>query len=195
AIVLAGGLSSRMGQSKPLLQWGKQTVIEAIAQRLLPLRLADTVIVLGYRAGDVQRVLRNSGVRTVYNPAFASGEMLSSLKAGINALDNSISACLVFLGDQPQINARIVHDVLLAYAEGKGTIVAPSFNMRRGHPILIDRRYWREILDLPDGGAPRDVINAYSDQTAYVTTKDDSILRDMDTPEEYQQALKRAGLI
>ena len=194
AIVLAGGLSRRMGQSKPLLPWGNQTVIEAIVRRIMPLRLNDVVVVTGYRSADVKAVLKDSGARTVHNRRFASGEMLSSLQAGLSALDDSISACIVFLGDQPQISARLVHQVMTAYAEGQGGIVAPSFMNRRGHPILIDRRYWRDLLDLPDGGAPRDVINANSDDIAYVVTDDESILRDMDTPEEYRAALRRAGL-
>lgn len=120
--------------------------------------------------------------------------MLSSLQTGLQALSSEIAACLVVLGDQPQISPRLVNDILIAYAEGKGTIIAPSYNQRRGHPILIDRRYWSELLNLPAGSAPRDVINMYSDEIAYVITRDDSILRDMDTPEQYQEELKRAGL-
>jgi molybdenum cofactor cytidylyltransferase len=181
AIVLAGGLSRRMGQSKPLLPWGKQTVIEAIARRLLPLRLRDVVVVTGHRSTDVKAALKGTGARTVHNRRFASGEMLSSLQTGLDALDDGVSACMVFLGDQPQISARLVHQIITAYAEGKGGIVAPSYMNRRGHPILIDRRYWPEILDLSDGSAPREVINAHSDDIAYVLTDDDGILRDMDT--------------
>jgi len=82
----------------------------------------------------------------------------------------------------------------MAYAEGKGEIVAPSFQMRRGHPILIDRRFWKEILDLPQDGAPRDVINRYPERIAHVTVESDSILRDVDTPEDYRNERGRAGL-
>ena len=194
AIVLAGGLSRRMGQSKPLLPWGDQTVIETIVQRLMPLRLSDVVVVTGYRSKDVKAAVKGTGARTAHNRRFASGEMLSSLQVGLEALDDNVAACMVFLGDQPQISARLVHQIMTAYAQGQGGIVAPSFMKRRGHPILIDRRYWRDILELPDGGAPRDVINANQADIAYILANDDSILRDMDTPEEYQAALKRAGL-
>ncbi len=195
AIILAAGLSRRMGRSKPLLPWGRKTVIETIAERINLLRLADAVVVTGYESVKVNLALKKSGIRTVYNPDYATGEMLSSMKAGLSALDDSIAACLIFLGDQPNINARLVTEILIAYAEGRGTIVAPSFNHRRGHPILIDRRYWQEILNLPDGSAPRDVINAYAAHTAYIQARDDSVLNDMDTPEEYREALRRAGLM
>jgi molybdenum cofactor cytidylyltransferase len=82
----------------------------------------------------------------------------------------------------------------MAYAEGKGEIVAPSYQMRRGHPILIARRYWPELLALPDGGAPRDVINAHQDRINYVEVETDSVLGDVDTPQDYNQERWRAGL-
>jgi molybdenum cofactor cytidylyltransferase len=195
AMVLAGGMSRRMGRSKPLLPWGNQTIIETIARRLTLLRFHDTLVVTGHQAADVGAVLSKTGIRTVFNPDYEAGEMLSSFKAGLRALDESVSACMIFLGDQPQINPRLVHDILTAYAEGKSSIVAPSHMNRRGHPILIDRHHWREILDLEDGKAPRDVINAYNNEIAYILTDDSNILNDMDTPEEYRAALKRAGLL
>jgi molybdenum cofactor cytidylyltransferase len=83
---------------------------------------------------------------------------------------------------------------MLAYAEGKGDIVAPSYEMQRGHPILIDRRYWNDILNLPRGGAPRDVINAHSDHIHYVNVDTDSVLHDVDTPQDYADERWRAGL-
>jgi molybdenum cofactor cytidylyltransferase len=92
------------------------------------------------------------------------------------------------------LQARVVAQVLTAYAEGKGKLVAPSFQMRRGHPILIDRSYWKEILDLPEGAAPRDVIDAHKDQLAYVTVDTDTVLRDVDTPEAYREERRLAGL-
>lgn len=195
AIILAGGLSSRMGQSKPLLPWGEKTVIETIVERLTPFEFADLLVVTGYRHVDVEAAIKNTAARPVFNDRYASGEMLSSFKTGLQALDSSIGACLIFLGDQPQISPKLVHRILQGYATGRGFIVAPSHMNRRGHPILIDRRHWRELLDLSDGKAPRDVINRYNDEIAYILTDDANILNDMDTPEEYRAALKRAGLL
>jgi CTP:molybdopterin cytidylyltransferase MocA len=60
--------------------------------------------------------------------------------------------------------------------------------------MLIDRRFWSEILDLPDGGAPRDVIKRHKSETAFVDVNTDSILGDVDTPEDYARERWRAGL-
>lgn len=193
AIVLGAGMSARMGRSKPLLAWGDTTVIEQIIRQLQAASVSDIVVISGAQAEAVAEAAGRAGARCVHNPDYATGEMLSSLKCGLRALDRDVSAALVVLGDQPSLRAINVRRVLLAYAEGRGTIIAPSHVMRRGHPILIDRRCWQEILDLPPDSAPRDVINRHGDDIAYVEC-DDSILRDIDTPEAYQDELRRAGL-
>ncbi|MHB8628610.1 MAG: selenium cofactor biosynthesis protein YqeC, partial [Aggregatilineales bacterium] len=194
AIVLAGGLSSRMGQPKMLMPWDNRPVLNTILGRLRNLRLDDTVVVTGHAADRVRTAAMSDGVRCVHNPQYNTGEMLSSLQTGLRALGPQIAACLVVLGDQPQMEARVVSEILTAYAEGRGMIVAPSYQHRRGHPILIGHEFWQEILDLPPGRAPRDVINAHSDVTAYVDVANDSILRDIDTPEDYARERRLAGL-
>lgn len=192
AIVLAGGLSRRMGRSKMLLPWGNRTVIETVVNKLLPFKLADFVVVTGYKSDEVEAKLKDMAVRTVYNPHFAAGEMLSSLKVGLEALPDHIDSVMVFLGDQPQVKPAMVNQILTTYAETCDSIIAPQYRGKRGHPILINRRHWQDILNLPHGKAPRDALNQYPIHT--IRSDDDSIIRDIDTPEQYQQELKLAGL-
>lgn len=195
AIVLAAGMSSRMGQLKVLLPWTKgRTILEHILEQLTLARVGHITVVTGNQAEAVKPLAVKAGAKVAHNKRYATGEMLSSLKAGLKAMPAHISAALVVLGDQPRLQPKIISQVLTAYAEGEGQIVAPSYQMRRGHPILIDRRFWPEILELPDGGAPRDVIDRYTDCTAYVKVDTDSVLRDVDTPEDYQQERRQAGL-
>ncbi|PJF36694.1 MAG: putative selenium-dependent hydroxylase accessory protein YqeC [Candidatus Thermofonsia Clade 1 bacterium] len=198
AVILAGGLSRRMGlpeSSKVLLPWeGDKPIIRVIAERLKRMRLDDIVVVTGHVAERVRAALKEEPVRFAHNADYATGEMLSSLQVGLRALDESIAACLVVLGDQPQIDGRIVGQLMQAYAEKRGKIIAPSYKGKRGHPILIDRSLWQDLLALPHGGAPRDVINANAHQTYYVIVDTDSVLRDVDTPDDYRQARRHADL-
>ena len=195
AVVLAAGMSRRMGEPKVLLPWsGGKTILEHILQQLILTRAEPIIVVSGNRADAVRQIAEQMGVQWVHNPDYERTDMLASLKHGLRAMPDSVSAALVVLGDQPRIQPRIIGQVLAAYAEGRGTIVAPSYQMRRGHPILIDRRFWQELLALPDDAAPRDVINVHADQVAYVVTEDDSVLRDVDTPEDYREERRRAGL-
>lgn len=195
AIVLAAGLSTRMGEPKVLLPWGeKKTIIEHIVEQLINSRVDHIVVVTGHKSKEVKQALGDLGVEVVFNRGYKSGEMLSSLKAGLRAMPDNIAAAMVTLGDQPRIQPRVIYQILAAYSRGKGEIIAPSFEMRRGHPILISRKFWQEILSLPRDQAPRDVINAHSEHIHYINVNTDSVLRDVDTPKDYAEERWRAGL-
>lgn len=193
AVVLAAGLSSRMGQLKVLLPWEHGTILEHILRQLALARVREMVVVTGHEAERVAQAAGKFGVRIAHNRGYARGEMLSSLQTGLRALPENVSAALVVLGDQPRLQPNVVSALLAAYAEGKGSIIAPSFLHRRGHPMLIDRRYWPELLGMTEG-APRDVINRHASDICYVNVNTDSVLRDVDTPDDYEEERRRAGL-
>lgn len=195
AVVLAGGESVRMGQPKVLLPWEKnKTIIEHITQQLIRSRIDHIRVVTGYYADEVKTLIKPLGVKVVHNRSHKTGEMLSSLKAGLRAMPDNVSATLVVLGDQPRIQPKVIYQLMYAYARGKGELLIPSYNMRRGHPILIGRQYWQEILKLRRNRVLRDVINDHSDEITYINVDTDSILRDVDTPEDYRNERLRAGL-
>jgi molybdenum cofactor cytidylyltransferase len=193
AVVLAAGMSTRMGHCKPLLPWDGRTVIEAIVSRLVLARVAEIVVVTGYKHKAVRRALADLPVRIMHNPAYASGEMLSSLKVGLGALSGSTAACLVTLGDQPSLSGRVIGQIIAAYAEMQGEIIAPVYRGQQGHPVLFDRHFWPELIALADG-VPRDVMRRHPDRLALITVHDDSILRDIDTPQQYDLERRLAGL-
>ncbi len=195
AIVLAGGASTRMGEPKVLLPWeGRKTIIEHILEQLIRAKIDHIYVVTGHYAEAVKQVVKPLGVKVVHNRSFKTGEMLSSLKAGLRAMPNHIAASMIVLGDQPRIESRVIYEILSAYSGGAGDIVAPRYQQRRGHPILIARRFWGEILNLGRKSAPRDVINAHESEIAYINVDTDSVIHDIDTPADYRTARKRAGL-
>ena len=193
AVVLAAGKSTRMGRSKPLLPWDGRTVIEAIVSRLLMARISDIVVVTGYKGQGVAQALAHYPVQLVHNPDYDQGEMLSSLKAGLSVLPETTAGCLVVLGDQPTLDGRVIGQIKAAFAARAGDIIAPVYRGERGHPVLFGRRYWPELLAL-EHGAPRDVLCRYPKSVTLVEAANDSILCDIDTPEQYRWERLRAGL-
>lgn len=195
AVVLAAGKSSRMGQPKVLLPWtDNNTIIEHIIHQLIKTRIDPINVVTGHYASDVKRIVKPLGVKAVQNRAYKTGEMLSSLKAGLRAMSDNVSAALIVLGDQPRIQPRVITQILKAYAQGQGDIIAPSYQMRRGHPILVGRKYWHEFLALRNIDNPRMVFNDHANEITYIKVNTDGVLRDVDTPSDYQQERFRAGL-
>ncbi len=187
AIVLAAGQSTRMGRSKPRLPFGQRSVVHQILSVLAECALAETVVVTGHEHEPLERHLAGWGVRLVHNPDFASGEMLSSLQAGLRTCRGD--AALVVLGDQPALERDVVDAVLAAYERGLGSVIIPSYQMRRGHPVLIDRRHWGALLALPEGQTMRGFFQAAAAAIYHVATDAASVLRDMDTPADYEREL------
>jgi molybdenum cofactor cytidylyltransferase len=188
AILLAAGASRRMGQPKMLLPWGNFTVIEHVITTFLKAGVDDIVLVTGGAREQVERITERYPVRRIYNKDYAKGEMLSSLQLGLTAMSAQVQAALIGLGDQPQVQETSVRLVCEAYRENKPQLVVPSFQMRRGHPWLIARPLWGELLELKPPESPRVFLNKHAGEIRYVEVDTPSILADLDTPEDYQKS-------
>lgn len=188
AIVPAAGLSSRMGGPlpKPLLPWGRSTVIETVVSTLLAAQVDEVIVVTGHRAQEIEARLAGYAVRCVANPDYARGDMLSSIQAGLRAMDRDTAAALLALADQPQMEVDVARQVVQAFRGGDGRgLIVPSHAMRRGHPIALPRRLWPEILALGFDDTLRSVIQRHAEEIEYLTVPTPSVLADLDTPEQY----------
>ncbi len=116
--------------------------------------------------------------------------MLSSVQAGFRALPAEAEAAVVMLGDQPFLAPAAVDKVIGTYREGGKGIVIPTFQGRRGHPILIDLEFREEVLALDPAEGLRGLVLAHAGDIGEVEAGDPNILRDMDTPEDYAGVLK-----
>jgi molybdenum cofactor cytidylyltransferase len=192
ALVLAAGLSRRMGTNKLLLSFppGERTVLSQVLAVLQDCPLNEIITVTGHEREKIEAMLsrhvsQHGGLRFVYNPDYCAGDMLSSIQVGLAAMSDDCGAALIALGDQPQIERRIVEQVMAAHV--RGAVIIPSFNRHGGHPILIDRACWPDILALPLGASLRDVWHAHPGWLRYVQVDTETILRDVDTPDEYRR--------
>src|SRR5512136_134848 len=185
AVILAAGQSRRMGRNKMLLPFGASTVLETIVTEVAACpAVTDLVVVTGHEADRIAALLAVYPVRCVYNPAYARAEMLASLQVGLRALAAGVQAALVVPGDHPRLRREVIQHV--SETHQPGALVIPSYQMKRGHPILIDRAWWAELLALPDAATLRGFIRTHEDHIRYVVVDTDGVLADMDTPEEYQ---------
>jgi molybdenum cofactor cytidylyltransferase len=117
--------------------------------------------------------------------------MLTSVKCGIRSLPASCDAVLIFLGDQPMIPIEAVNKVIKAYLNSNKGIVIPTFEQKRGHPLLIDSKYFDKIQKLEDQAGLRTLAVKFSEEVLEVETSMPGILRDIDTREEYENAINQ----
>ena len=203
AIVLAAGESLRMGTQKLLLPFGDTTVSGAVVRAARASRVDRVLVVLGADRERVQAELepgrepgRGAGPAGPAAIAFTVNEdyplgMLSSIKAGFRALPSDAEAAVIMLGDQPFLPSRVVDAVITGYRKSGKGIVIPAFRGRRGHPVLVDIKYRDEVLGLDPADGLRQLMRAHSSDIEVVEVDDAGILRDLDTPEDYQNGVTR----
>ena len=184
AVVLAAGRSSRMGAANKLLAdvdgvpMVRRAVDAALASSARPV-----IVVTGNEQGKVQAALRGCKATFVHNPGFADG-MSTSLRAGLAALPDRTDGVLICLGDMPLVTPAVLDRLIGAFNPIEGrAICVPTWNGKRGNPVLWDRRFFAEIAGLAGDVGAKHLIGEHADLVAEVAMPDDAVLTDIDTPE------------
>jgi molybdenum cofactor cytidylyltransferase len=188
AVVLAAGLSSRMGVQKLLLPFDGKTVIGHIVDQILVSSIDKVYAVVGHEPERISAELSGRAVSIVNNPDYKSG-MLSSVRSGLQNLPEKCQAVMVVLGDQPSITAELIDQMLKSFTTTEKNILVPLYEGKRGHPLLFSSLYRDEILTHYDDVGLRGLMHNHPEQVFELTVSTASVLCDMDYPEDYQREL------
>lgn len=190
-LLLAAGSSSRMGQAKQLLPWGNQTLIEHQIH-ILQKTGNPVVVILGANAELIVPIIEKTGVAIIFNPNWETG-MGSSISAGIAAITENFPAAegvLITLLDQPFVTADHLGKMLRNFSRGKQQIVVSKADSGwMGVPALFDCFYFEELERLCGNEGAKTVIKQYTENALPLECR--NILEDLDTPEKYEQLLKK----
>ena len=184
-IILAAGESTRMGTDKALLDYAGTTFLQRLIDLLLP-RASPLVVVLGHNAEKIRATLApHPDLQIVINENYPAGQ-LSSLQAGIRALPGDVPGALVTLVDHPAVAGSTLDLILERFRSGAPPLLIPLHQGRRGHPVFFSRKLLNEILALPPAASAKQVVHAHEDEALYLDVADPGVLRDIDTPADYQ---------
>lgn len=192
-ILLAAGVSARMGRPKQLLDWGGRPMIRHVAEQALASRLAGLVVVTGAEATASRAALTGLGgpVHTVENPDYAAGQAVS-LRAGLAVLPASTAAALVLLVDQPFVTPGLINTILTAYETGPTALaIVPRYQGRRGNPVLLTAALFPELAALEGDVGARPILERHADRVRWLDVDDPAVVADVDTAEAYE-SIRRA---
>ena len=195
AIILAAGLSQRMGRLKPLLPFGDKPMLARVVDLFLTIaEIRPLIVVTGHAAPEITTALSGYPLHFAHNDGYATGGMLSSVQTGVRALPPDTAAFFLVLGDQPTVAPGTIKALLNAWHEARDSasppsIILPVYQGRRGHPVLFAGHCAAEILDLPASATLKTCVQRHAGNTVEVAVEDPSILADVDTPEDYDYAL------
>ncbi|TFG40963.1 MAG: nucleotidyltransferase family protein [Bacteroidia bacterium] len=190
AIILAAGESKRMKVPKMLLPFHGKTMIEKVIENVTRSEVFNILVVLGSYRDEIIGSISHLHVNHCYNENYKKG-MLSSVQCGFKNLPADFNAVLVFPGDQPFIEYDVINLIIRSYREtGKGIII-PVFRNKRGHPLLISRKY-RDVIDtLDENEGLRLLPDLHKADVLEVKTNSRGILKDFDTKEDYLNELNK----
>lgn len=198
-LVLAAGLSSRMGALKPLMRIGGKngkngkTLLEHSVDSLLRGGAQTVIVVLGFRAGEIKAALAGAyppdQVRFALNPAFERTDMLASIKIGISALP-ACDAFFLLPGDMPAVDAGTLEKLAGALERTNASVAIPTVDGHRKHPPLIRSSFGGNILSYNGEGGLRGVWRAYGGPIADVPVNDEGCLLDADRMDDFLRLSK-----
>ncbi len=190
AIVLAAGLSERMGRFKPLLPLGGRVVVDRVVRLFQDAGLEDILVVVGQRGREVRKAVAPLQVRCIENPDFHDG-MFSSVRAGIRNLPSHCRAFFVHPVDIPLVRTRTINRLVSAFDDASTAVVYPTFDGQHGHPPLIQSNLAPRILQWAGAGGLRGFLEQGGIDSLELAVADEAVMMDLDTPEDYRRMLAR----
>jgi molybdenum cofactor cytidylyltransferase len=194
AIILAAGMSIRMGQNKLLLSFQGKTLIAHAVDTLLASEVDEVVVVLGHEAEKVRAQLQGKQVRPVHNPDYRDG-LSTSVRVGVNAVSPQAAGIMIYLADQPLLAPADINFMVKAFALAKDankSIVVPLFHGQRGNPVILDSSYREAMLEVVGDVGCKRVIKRYPDKVFGVEMETDHVVRDVDNMDAYQEVVSSA---
>lgn len=187
AIVLAAGCSSRIPGHKLLIPLGAKTVIEHAVDNVLASDVEEIIVVLGYNAPVVARVLKNRRLQLIVNNEFRKGQS-ASIHKGLEAVNSRAEAVLFCLGDQPFVPPSLINKLIARFRENNCLVVYPQYQGQRGNPVLFSAALLPYMLNIKGDQGGRSLIGLAGNRACAVETSCAGVVFDIDVAEDLEKA-------
>lgn len=199
AVVLAAGMSTRMGQNKLLLNFREKPLIVHAVDTLLASNIDEVIVVLGHETEKIRDQLERSiglankapgkPVRLVQNPDYQNG-LSTSVRTGVEAVSPQAKGIMIYLADQPLLEPEDVNRIVAGFAAAKEvnkSIVVPFFKGERGNPVILDASLRDSILGIAGDVGCKGVIKRYPEKVYAIEMENDHVVRDVDDVQAYER--------
>lgn len=185
AVITAAGMSSRMGDFKPMLNIGSMSIAKRIVATLRQAGAEKIVVITGYNAEALEHHLAGSGIIFLRNENYEHTHMFDSAKIGLEYLADKCDRILFAPVDIPLFTAGTVSALLDSGAE----LACPMFAGQSGHPLLMSDYVAKRILSDSGEGGMQGAITRCGVNMTDIIVDDEGILHDADTPQDYNKLL------
>ncbi|BAF59713.1 MAG: nucleotidyltransferase family protein [Pelotomaculum sp.] len=194
AIILAAGMSKRMGRPKQLLRLGGKTMIRIIAENVVASKVDEVLVVTGCQGDSVAAEVSGLPVKVVHNPDFAEGQGVS-LALGARNISKDASAILVLTSDQPLVSSSLINFLVEKFKKSSCLALRPVYNGMPGHPVIFSGFLREELVGLKGDEGARQILKKMGGGVNYWPVQDEAVVFDIDTPEDFETLRKRLNLL
>jgi molybdenum cofactor cytidylyltransferase len=185
-ILLAGGLSSRMGDFKALMPFDGVPAIEHLLHNVKIAGFNDIYVVTGHRTDLLQPFIEQHHLKGIYNRNYEKG-MFTSIQAGVAALANDIDAFFLLPVDYPLIPAKVFMDLQEDFEQHPDCFIVPCYKGKKGHPPLFPRDMAAEIQSHKGEGGLKAITVKNEHRLRRLELNFEEVVLDMDTHEDFEE--------
>ncbi|MCL6587951.1 MAG: NTP transferase domain-containing protein [Anoxybacillus sp.] len=190
-IYLAAGNSTRMGADKRALSFAN-TSLGSVALQAALVSSLSTVFLIVPPTDSLDWVapplLRHEKIMIIRCP---SATQSFSLRCGVReAIRHQSDAAVILLADQPFVRKETINKLIACFAQTRTDYVAFANNNRPFPPILFSAAVFPSLLNIQGDEGARQLIRQKHWNGTLLHVDDNRLFFDIDTPEEYKQALK-----
>ena len=186
ALITAAGMSSRMGEFKPMLNIGSISVAKRVIATFRQAGIQRIVMITGFNASELEHHLSGDGIIFLRNENYASTHMFDSVKIGLSYLQDKCDAVLMTPVDIPLFTAKTVEKLMASPAK----LACPECQGETGHPIRISSSLFRGILEDSGENGLQGALERSGERMIHIPVDDPGTLHDADTPEDYSALLR-----
>jgi molybdenum cofactor cytidylyltransferase len=188
AVILAAGMSQRMGEPKLFLPFKGHTIIEEVIDHVKASKVGCVRLIYGSHDERWKKLAREKDIACRKNSEYQKGQS-TSVKKGVQIMPHGLEGFIFILGDQPLVDSKIIDKMIDTFYERKASIVVPLYAGVRGNPVLFHGKWRDTLLSLTGDRGARNIIRQNRDEVSYVRFDHSIYNMDVDTKEDYQNIL------
>jgi|LFRM01.1.fsa_nt_gb molybdenum cofactor cytidylyltransferase len=178
-IILAAGEGKRAGGGKLKRIIRGKPMLQHVVEIALQSSLDKVMMVTGFEKNLGEKIANCFGIKHHFNSDYPLG-MSTSLKLGMSKVPHGVSAAVVLLGDMPYLKRETLEAIIDLHKTTGGKIIIPTYDRKKGNPVLISCIYRDEIYNISGDMGAREIIKKHFDEVRYLETDDPGVLQDID---------------
>lgn len=186
AVIAAAGMSSRMGDFKPLMKMGTISIVKRVIANFQQAEIFPIVLVTGYRAAELEKHVSKLGVVCIRNKRYESTEMSDSIRIGLSYIKDKCDKTFFSPVDIPLFTSETLKKLM----QSDAAVIKPVYKNKAGHPVLISCELIPRLLEDKTGGGMSGALRNHISVTEKIDVDDPGIIMDADTPEDYEELVE-----